>query len=147
MKWPQLQKPRETYSSLVLVGKGLCSIDLVFLGSSLTILEMMCPKYSNSLGLSIQDPHTVYIYWLGQCCNSSNINAKLHRLVIPTGKPHLVLVNHSKQALQAELMFGFESLFLFKLLVFIISYLLVAFDTLRPIKTEKRSYFFYLFLD
>ena len=42
---------------------------------------------------------------LDQCCNSSSNTTKPHRVAVPIGQPHLdlVLADHSRQPMQAEL--------------------------------------------
>ena len=66
-------------------------------------------------------PRIAYIYWLDGFYNRNSSTKRPHTPAVPTGQPHLdlVLVNYTRQAMQAGLTFGFGSLFLFKFLVFI----------------------------
>ena len=71
---------------------------------------------------------------------------KPYRPAVPTRQQHLdlVLVNQSKQALLERFTFGFRSLFLFRVLIFILYDSLAVFASpgLTRLKKLKVSYIF-----
>ena len=76
----------------------------MLLNTTMCVHTSHAPLLSWYPSSAVRSQHSVPLL-TGQCCNSNSNTAKPHRPAVPTGQPHLdlVLVNHSRQLMQARL--------------------------------------------